>query len=208
MRAGPPGFTGPLHRLAVKLAGPVQAVSGRPATPCPFMVPLPLHDLPAAQSPCSARAGASARVRSPQAGVPAGRPCGPRAVEVSEELGERSGGRSEPRALQPPVGRRAPGAARGDGGSSRQTGRTVTGRGGGGASRLGQGWSPGAEERPPAPSRLAGLAGVASECTSPGSRSPSIPRLPRPRSGPASKGCRCAEDAPGCDSGVRSGHGL
>ena len=33
----------------------------------------------------------------------------------------------------------APGAARGDGGSSRQTGRTVTGEGRGGAGRLGQG---------------------------------------------------------------------
>lgn len=93
----------------------------------------------------------------------------------------------------------APGAARGDGGSSRQTGRTVTGEGRGGAGRLGQGRAPGPEE---------GTASALETCRSglelprsaPDPRGPvptRIPRLPRaPGQVLLPKVCRGVEDAP------------
>ena len=106
----------------------------------------------------------------------------------------------------------APGAARGDGGSSRQTGRTVTGEGRGGAGRLGQGRAPGPEE---------GTASALETCRSglelP--RSAPDPRGPVPPASLASpapqvKSCfrkfaGVLRMPPGCDSGrSRSGRGL
>ena len=66
----PPGVLSPLHRLTVKLAGPVQAVPGRPAHPVPIHGAAASRS-PAAQSPCSARAGAGRRgSASPRTGGP------------------------------------------------------------------------------------------------------------------------------------------